>query len=412
MKADLQISLRKLAATTLLISGTFGWFLILVYVYLSDIFNALTFDNPFWSTYHIGQILFFGSAVFFAILGSFISVRVDRKKFLTFWVSLGMIATILLLAFRGETFAIISSLLLGLSFGLGLPSSMAFLAECTVVEERARVAGAVILGTFVSAFIAIAIGQTLSLGIIGAVLVLAIVRSISYFGLALDNFEDHEKTEGEKSRLPHGAYKEFIFYLFPWIMFCIAGGIAFNLIPANGDYEASISAGNAFRYVFIAVFGLVSGFSADRWGRKKPIIAGLIILGLSFAILGFIFSALSVFLYLIISGVAWGAFFVVYLTIPGDLSVSGYREKFYALGFILPVASFFGWAAVPGWATFSNLSASSISLILSVILFLSIIPILRAKETLSGQKIRDRKMKEYVDKIGELIEESKEAGDR
>jgi hypothetical protein len=72
------------------------------------------------------------------------------------------------------------------------------------------------------------------------------------------------------------------------------------------------------------------------------------------------------------------------------------------MGYILPLATLFGLSAVPGWALFASFPASSLSLIFSVILFLSIIPILRAKETLSGQKIRERKMKEHVNKIGKL----------
>jgi hypothetical protein len=72
------------------------------------------------------------------------------------------------------------------------------------------------------------------------------------------------------------------------------------------------------------------------------------------------------------------------------------------MGHILSLATLFGLSAIHGWAVFAGFSASSFSLILSVILFLSIIPILRAKESVSGQKIRERKMKEHVNKIGKL----------
>ncbi len=50
------------------------------------------------------------------------------------------------------------------------------------------------------------------------------------------------------------------------------------------------SLGTVFRYVFIAIFGFVWGVVADRVGRKQPIIIGLIILGVSFALLGFAMS--------------------------------------------------------------------------------------------------------------------------
>jgi MFS family permease len=403
---NFKISSRKFAAATLLTSGTLAWFFLLAFVYLTDIFKTLTFDNPFWSYYTIGQMLFYGFAIFWAIVGSFVGARINRRKLLLPWISLGVFATVLLAAFQGTTFAAISSFLLGLSFGLGLPSSMAFIAECTVVEERARVSGVIILGTFVIAFISIFLARILSFGMLDTVLLLAIVRSISFVALALDKCE--REPEKEKPRVPSTAYREFAFYLFPWVMFITAASITGNLIPQTSDYATAYSIGTILRYFCIAIFGLASGLAADRFGRKQPIVVGLIVLGVSFALLGLYFTPRSLLVYLTLSGVAWGSFFVVYLTIFGDLSVSGSREKFYGLGFILPLVVFFVMSAVPFYAIFSIFSASSFSQIFSIILFLSIIPVLRAKETLPVQKIQEREMKEHVKKIGKLVKESKE----
>jgi len=99
---------------------------------------------------------------------------------------------------------------------------------------------------------------------------------------------------------------------------------------------------------------------------------------------------------------------VVFLAVPGDLSVFGSREKFYGLGYILPIAILFGLSAIPGDSILVDFPASSFSQVLSLILFLSIIPVLRAKETLHESKIQERKMKEYIKRVGELIHESEE----
>jgi MFS family permease len=192
-------------------------------------------------------------------------------------------------------------------------------------------------------------------------------------------------------------------------MFAVAAGLAINLIPEQ--FADTIVSAQALRFVIIAVLGLASGVIADRFGRKIPIIAGLILLGANFALLGFFgITETNVFIYLISSGAAWGLFFVVFLAVPGDLSYLGSREKFYALGYILPISIFFGLSSIPG----SNIFATSlrVSQILSLIVLLSIIPVLRAKETLSTQKIRDRKMKEYADKIEDLLQESKKKDDK
>jgi MFS family permease len=402
---DFRVSSRKFLAATLLNAGTLSWFFLLNN-YSADIFKSLTPNESISAYYNIGQILFYGFAVFWAIVGSLIGGKINRRNFLFSWISLGVFATITLAVFQGTIFSIISSALLGLSLGLGLPMSMAFVAECTAIEGRGRVSGTIILGTFVLAIITTVIVRVLSVGILGAIILLAVVRSISFLALILDKCD--KQIEEATPRLQRTTYKEFGFYLFPWVMFCVASGLAWNLIPDNPVYATAVSIGLSLRYVCIAIFSLVSGIVADRFGRKQPIIIGLIILGVSFGILGFAgMSDTSVLIYLTASGVAWSSFFVVFLTVPGDLSNSPSREKFYAIGTILPLVVFFSFSLIPGSAIFSTLSAGSFSQILSIIVILSIIPVLRAKETLPESKTRERKMKEYVNKVGELIEETK-----
>jgi hypothetical protein len=53
-------------------------------------------------------------------------------------------------------------------------------------------------------------------------------------------------------------------------------------------------------------------------------------------------------------------------------------------------------------------SENSFSQILSLLLFLSIIPIIRAKETLPKQEMRRRELEDYTDKLGRVIQESEE----
>ena len=145
LTGDFTLSSRKLAIVTFLTSGTLAWFFLLQ-IYLIDIFSTITIDL-FWVD--ISKDLFFGFGVFSAIVGSLIAKKVDRRKFLIAWVTLGIISTIALILFQGTLLCVISSIFLGLSLGLGLPSSMAFLSDCTMTEERGRVAGITILETFV-----------------------------------------------------------------------------------------------------------------------------------------------------------------------------------------------------------------------------------------------------------------------
>jgi len=402
---DLKVSRRNILASTLLISGTLSWFF-LINGTIIDIFTSITPNEPLSSNYfNLGQGLFYGFAILSAIIGSFIGKTISRRKLLLTWILLGTFSTLLLTFSQGIIFLIISSMLLGISLGWGLPISIAFLADCTVIEERARIAGIVILATFIFAFIILVVIRTLSLGLSDTLILFAFVRLISIFALIIGNCDARDHKLIKAINLPKPAYKEFLFYLAPFVMFCIAAGLAFNLIPGTPEFESAVSLGNSIRFISIAVFGLVSGVVADRIGRKQPIIIGLIMLGVSFALLGFAMSWTSVVIYLATSGIAWGLFFVIFLAVPGDLSISGSREKFYAIGYILPLSILLGLSAIPGWAIFSG--NSSLAQLFSLFLFLSIIPILKAKETLSREKVHERQMKEHLEIIEKIVGENR-----
>ena len=353
---DLKVSRRKFAAATILTSGTLAWFFLLN-LYLSDIFKSIAPNEPTWGYFNVGQILYYGFAIFWAVIGSFIGKGINRRGLLISWILLGALSTIFLALFQGPIFVVISSFLLGISLGFGLPISMAFVADSTVIEERARVSGIIIVGTFVLAFITLAVIRTLSLGVLGTLVLFAVVRLTSLLALVIDNCDGKEEKNVEGSRLPKVAYREFVFYLFPWVMFIIAAGLAGNLVPEAIRQSPEFYLGTTLRYACIAISGLVAGIAADRFGRKPPIITGLIMLGVSFALLGFNMSPTSVLIYLLVSGMAWGLFFVIFLAVPGDLSVSGARQKAYALGYILPLAIYFGLSTVPGEGFFSGFPA-------------------------------------------------------
>ena len=97
----------------------------------------------------------------------------------------------------------------------------------------------------------------------------------------------------------------------------------------------------------------------------------------------------------------------MFLAIPGDLSGKGSREKFYGIGFILPLSILFALSIIP-IPILRVFPASSFAQILSAILFLSVLPVYRAADTLTEGKIRERKMKDYIEKVGKAIQESKE----
>jgi MFS family permease len=398
-----KISRRKFVAVSLLNIGTLSWFFILTF-YISDIFVAMTPNNPIWGLY-VGNSLFYGFAIFWSITISFVGSRINRRYLLFTSIILGVISTALLALFQGTFLASILSVLLGTSLGLGLPSSMALVADYTIVDNRGRVSGIIILGTFIVAFVSVAIYRMLDPEVLSLILILIVLRSISLVSLVIDKLSK-PLVSGEKwIRLPVTTYREFLFYLCPWVMFTIASSLARSLIIGI-EFESAYQLGTNLRWVFIAVFGLAAGFIADRFGRKLPIIFGLATFGIGYILLGFSMNEIGVITYFVLSGITWGLFFVIFLVVPGDLSTPYLREKFYALGYILPVTGLLALSIIPVPNIPDILDVNLIAQILGVCLFLSMYPVFRAKETLTEKKIREREMKEYAQRIGKLIEDT------
>jgi len=399
-----KVDKRNFAAVMLLNLGTLSWFFIFIF-YMEDIFVNLNLNTPVWANF-VGNSLVYGFAIFWSIAISFIGSRINRRKLLFTSIILGLSSTVLLAFVEGPVFTSIVSSLMGMSLGLGLPSSMALVANNTVVENRGRTSGIIILGTFIITFASMAIYRMLNLDLLGIILILVVVRSTSLFALVVDKFDRPLTIIEQKIRLPTATYREFIFYLSPWVMFTIASSLAHSLISDAGFGSGGL--GESLRYVFIAVFGLAAGFMADRFGRKQPIILGLATLGIAYLLLGFNMSEMSVNIYNALSGITWGLFFVVFLAVPGDLSTPNLREKFYALGYILPLAGLFALSAIPFENIADIIPAETIAQIVGICLFLSMYPVFRAKETLIESKIQERKMKEYAERVGKTIQEAEE----
>jgi MFS family permease len=127
---DFTFSLNRSAAV-LLTSGTLAWFFLIQYN-ITDSFASFS-SNPF--LVYVNPLLFYVFAGISAIVGSLIRRKVDNRKFLLSWITLGVLSTILLTQFPQTVFVPFLSILLGVSLGLGLPISLAFIADRTFVEE-------------------------------------------------------------------------------------------------------------------------------------------------------------------------------------------------------------------------------------------------------------------------------------
>jgi MFS family permease len=204
------------------------------------------------------------------------------------------------------------------------------------------------------------------------------------------------------------GYRDFNFYLLAFVLFLVAAGLVsllWQAVPSTEEYVAAGESGQVLRLLVLCVSAIVAGVAADRFGRKIPIVFGTIMLGVAYAVVGLYTTADTYFATLVLSGLAWGIIMVLYLVVPGDLSFPGSTERFYTVGWVLPLILYTG---VEGSGSLIGVYSIDIfSTILSIILFISVLPVLFAVETLSESKIRERKFREYAEKVGRVIKETK-----
>jgi MFS family permease len=157
--------------------------------------------------------------------------------------------------------------------------------------------------------------------------------------------------------------------------------------------------------ILIGIFAVVGGFFSDAVGRKRVAIVGFVLLGLGYSVLGIYPNPEELFVwyfYIAADGIAWGMLFTVFVvTIWGDLSQTQPSDKHYAIG-VLPffISKFLQLTigrnladAIPSTAIFS---------FTALFLFLAVLPLVYAPETLPEKTMRDRELKIYIEKAEKI----------
>jgi MFS family permease len=219
-------------------------------------------------------------------------------------------------------------------------------------------------------------------------------------GLILFFFTFKDKKVENAQKVPTYAFvlgeRELVLYLLPWIMFCLVNWMEAPLLE---NFFGGLYGLIGFVEVVIAgLFALVGGIIADFAGRKRVIIMGFIILGVEYAVLSLLSGMpVSWYIYTAFDGIAWGMFAsVFFMTLWGDLAGDYEKEKYYVLGG-LPylLAGFLSILVKPYVGVIPLGTAFSLA---SFFLFLAVVPLMYAPETLPEKRIREREMKEYIDK--------------
>lgn len=318
----------------------------------------------------------------------------------------GVIVTMLLATIPSNNaqINILISIFLGIVAGMGLPSCLACFADATIVESRG-IYGGITWGTIGFSILALAMLISL-LDPFLAFLSLALWRALGLLAFA---FSSRNRTKARSIRSPSSFLsilrrKDVVLYLIPWIMFCLVNFAETPILEkVFGDSFILIG---FIEFAITGLFALVGGFLADRVGRKRVVITGFIILGVEYAVLS-LFPEMPItwYLYTVFDGIAWGMFAsVFFMTLWGDLAGEYQREKYYALGGIpYFLAGFLPVIVKPYVGMIQTVTAFSLA---SFFLFLAVLPLMYAPETLPEKTIQQRELEKYVEAAENLKNKS------
>jgi len=378
-------------------------FLLIFFLILNSVtwFYAIAYMTEFITPALIPLVsslrwLFYLAVVVSALIGPIIAERVNRIRFLFFWILLGVISSLFPMVLPTFGYYGVATLLVswGFAFGIGFPSCLALIPAATKIEERGWAGGKTFLATYaILPFFLLAIGH---LDIFSSSLLLAAWRSLS-----LGVFLLHVNTNDVKqlklvsyfSILRRGT---FLLYFLPWLAF---GLVNYFETQVLGQFYGTsmIALMNIIEFMVGSLFCLIGGWLMDLKGRKQVIIAGLVMLGLGYALLSlFPLIPLVQAFYMIVDGIAFGIFTVAFIFVVwGDMSNGERGEKFYALGNItIPMAVMLSIFFSP-WL--KMVDASSAFSLASFFLFLAIIPVFFAPELLPEKVIKEREIRKYVE---------------
>jgi len=391
-------SSRKSWAIVLLLSNLISWGY-LVTALINQIYSGIgvTYERT------LGTMALYYLANFIsALLSSSVAAEVRRsRKVLGCTVFAGgvlLLPTIFYEALTIELMALIS-FLSGVSLGSVLPSCLAFFSENTRIDERGRTAAMILFITYVLYFCLAVTIQLLSIR--HALALCALWRFLGLVPILYLPNRILNETRVQPSCKSILSDKTFIVYIVPWIVFLLVDATAQPLIMYSDLGEEHYYVMAQTEMLVGGVFALLGGLLLDFIGRKKMIIWAFTVMGVGYALLSFSYLMPYVWVfYSVLDGSAWSTLTLVFtIVLWGDLSKAKGSEKYYALG-LSPIfmAGVFRVLLEP---LTRNLSLENAFSFASFFLFLAVLPLAYAEESLPESVMRLREIEKYIRKVRE-----------
>ena len=344
------------------------------------------------------------SIIVTAIVGSVFLAEVCKIRFFRVWVLFGGFASMFLAIPIGSSLliSVILAIILGTSLGLGMPLCLSYFKESVSIENRGKVGG---IALFVAIFSVPLFWIILSmLDLMTSAMFLAIWRIWTLPFLFSVSEKDRLLEPAEQkvtSMISVLRDRTFSLYFTAWLMFALIDSFQTVVVAvAIGEFQFFI---RVVEPICTGFSVLVAGVLSDWIGRKRVLIFGFVSLGIAYATIGLLSQIWFAWLFFfIMDGIALGLLWVLFMVLVwGDISTNS-SEKFYAVGetpffltetFSLLLAPYL--ASIPQGSSFS---------LAAFFLFLAVLPLLYAPETLPEKKIRERELKQYIDKAKKVKE--------
>jgi MFS family permease len=382
-------------STSILIVNVFSWYFPL-YIFLRNSLKALAM------TYE-ELLMIFGLHYVAVLLSAIIGIMILRKftsrnTLLSIWMLLGTLFSFSMVFLEIGNLPIIYLVffLIGIALGFGYPCCLAYFADSINIESKGKTGGIMLFTAFIGTFL---IGFLTNILIFWeSVLIYTLWRAMGFiaFQMVKGKKSKIEEKNVETSYTRIFSEKAFTLYMIPWTMFCI---VNFFVGPLQ-EYHWSMDIFSEVLLIEVGIASvatLIGGYFADAIGRKRVVISGYILLGIGYAVLSISpMNTISIGVYSIFDGIAWGLFSLIFLVVMwGDLAGNKASERYYLLGALPFLISSYLWVMVAPFAEVIPISASFS--LASFFLFVAVIPLMYAPETLPEKTIRDRELEQYVE---------------
>lgn len=340
-----------------------------------------------------------------------------RLTFLNYWMFAGIFLPLVLIFNNTLSFVelVAVSLAFGIYFGFGLPFFTSYFAATTKNENRAKISGIIFLLIGVSF---ISLNLLISNNILNSPIALVIWRIIGLLAFLI--LKPEEKLVLSNDKMSYKTIlsdKSFLLYFVPWWMFSLVNNFAFSFLNNIQLFpEGFVQTSSMLENILAGISALFVGFFADRIGRKKVTLFGFTLLGLGYASLGLFSKSylnIGLWFYAFADGIAWGAFTTIFLlTLWGDLANKQNSEKYYVLGFIPYLISNFMQLTIGQYVTSTIQDEIAVFSYASFFLFVAVLPLFVAPETLPEKAMKDRDLKSYLDKAQKYVQKENEKSDK